>query len=320
MNDSARRRVIGVLVPLIPLAALIGAFAIWWDRLPDPIASHWGFDGKPNDSIDLGVFAGLMIAIVAVAGVGAHVASLRRNPEPPQLSAAVALATLLQWTFALVGIFALVANLDAAGWEQADDVPILLAIVPLLLAASVAAGVARIARPIEHRSPVADEVLPSVGLAPGERVAWTGTMHVSWPLYFGGAIWIGGLMLLTTVGLGPGLLMVVSGSLVLAFASVKVVVDRRGLAVGYGPFGWPRTRIALDRIERAAVIDVAPGSHGGWGYRGSLRLLGRAAVILRSGEAIRLDLRGGKRFIVTVDDATTAAGTLNDLAEAGAQS
>lgn len=79
--------------------------------------------------------------------------------------------------------------------------------------------------------------------------------------------------------------------------------------VRYGPLRWPHTRIALERILSAEAVDLAPT---GWGYRGSLRLLGSAAVIIRRGSALSLRLAGGKSFVVTVDDAATGAALLNE--------
>jgi hypothetical protein len=52
---------------------------------------------------------------------------------------------------------------------------------------------------------------------------------------------------------------------------------------------------------------------GGWGYRGSRRLFRKAAVVLRAGPALRLDLADDTQLVVTVDDAESGAGLLNDL-------
>jgi hypothetical protein len=41
-----------------------------------------------------------------------------------------------------------------------------------------------------------------------------------------------------------------------------------------------------------------------------LSLFGRAAVVLRGGEGLRLDLSRGRIFVVTVDDAATGAAVL----------
>lgn len=42
-------------------------------------------------------------------------------------------------------------------------------------------------------------------------------------------------------------------------------------------------------------------------------MTGRAAVVLRRGPAVRLDLGDGRTFLVTVDDPENGAGVLNDL-------
>jgi hypothetical protein len=42
-------------------------------------------------------------------------------------------------------------------------------------------------------------------------------------------------------------------------------------------------------------------------------MFGAAAVVVRRGPALRLSLRDGKTFLVTVDDAETGAALLNDL-------
>ena len=95
------------------------------------------------------------------------------------------------------------------------------------------------------------------------------------------------------------------------FSRIRVTADRSGLHVGYGFLGWPRTSVPLRRIAAARAIDVRPTDWGGWGYRGSLTLMKRAAVVLRAGPGIRLDLHDGKVFVVTIDDPDTPARLLN---------
>jgi len=86
------------------------------------------------------------------------------------------------------------------------------------------------------------------------------------------------------------------------------------VSVGYGPLGLRLTRFPLRRIVAAEAVDRA--SPNGFGYRGSLLVLGAAAVIVRRGPALRLTLRDGKTFVATVDDADTGAALLNDLIHA----
>ncbi|GAA3029785.1 hypothetical protein GCM10020000_03060 [Streptomyces olivoverticillatus] len=51
---------------------------------------------------------------------------------------------------------------------------------------------------------------------------------------------------------------------------------------------------------------------GGWGYRARP---GASGIVLRSGDAISARLTTGSEFVVTVDDAATAAALLNTLAD-----
>ena len=50
---------------------------------------------------------------------------------------------------------------------------------------------------------------------------------------------------------------------------------------------------------------------GGWGYRGSLALVKKAAIVLRAGPGLRLDLLNGRTFVVTIDDPQTPAALLS---------
>jgi hypothetical protein len=78
--------------------------------------------------------------------------------------------------------------------------------------------------------------------------------------------------------------------------------------------GLRLTRLRLRRIAAAEAVNRT--SSNSFGYRGSLLAFGAAAVILRRGPALKLTLRDGKTFLVTVDDAATGAALLNDLIHA----
>jgi hypothetical protein len=85
--------------------------------------------------------------------------------------------------------------------------------------------------------------------------------------------------------------------------------------VRYGHFGWWTRRVPLAQIVAVQAVNVDALEHGGWGYRGGLRLFKKAAIVVRSGDAVRLELVGGRRLFITVDDADTAAHLLNGLVE-----
>ena len=73
-----------------------------------------------------------------------------------------------------------------------------------------------------------------------------------------------------------------------------------------GVLGLRLTRIPLRRIAFAEAVEqekaILP-------YKGLVS--GNVTVVLRGGPALRLTLRDGKTFLVTVDDAATGAALLN---------
>jgi hypothetical protein len=144
------------------------------------------------------------------------------------------------------------------------------------------------------------------------RAAWTGRARLAWWLPLA-LIAIGVILVVSArslVGALPAALLLL---VYLAFGWIKVTVDVRGLQIRYGVLPRPVTSVPLDDIRRAERIDLVPLQWGGWGYRGSRKAFGRAAVVLRGGDAIKLQLTDGREFAVTVDDAATGAALLADL-------
>ena len=91
-----------------------------------------------------------------------------------------------------------------------------------------------------------------------------------------------------------------------------VTVDQRGL-VARALLPRPRVVVPLGEVEHAEVVHVSPvREFGGWGLR--MGLDGRVGVVLRGGEALEVARTGGRRVVVTVDDAATGAALLNTLA------
>jgi hypothetical protein len=104
------------------------------------------------------------------------------------------------------------------------------------------------------------------------------------------------------------------GLFVFAFWRIEVIVDDTALAVRYGLAGWPVQRITLDRVRRAQAIDLQPIDWGGWGYRGSLKLRKKAAVVVRKGPALRLELDEDLvELAITVDDAPGAVAAITAI-------
>jgi hypothetical protein len=139
----------------------------------------------------------------------------------------------------------------------------------------------------------------------------TWTARASWALpVAAGVVVFGALLTALVASPVPVLICLLAAVVVLHFRHLTVTVDDTHLRTRFaGPI--VRVSIPLAQIERLEYVpDLRPVRYGGWGYRGSLRLLKRAAVILRRGEGVIFALTGDRRYILTVDDAESLARTV----------
>jgi len=317
-------------LPAALLAAIVAVPAALWSRLPGRVADHWTFAGTANGTAPrLAAFA--LLGVLAVVGAGlVSLGWAATRPSPPSSAyrhgrAATGWATGSAAGLVAIGLFVMaisaatvimvaVANL---GGGTPGSAPIgtggvvgVIGLVggPVLLAAGAGYALRR-----HSGLSAADSGMPrpSLGLRVGERAVWTGRARAKWA-------WpVAGLLLAAAAGVAAvtaqwslAVILLATGVLTLGFTSVRVTVAARGVMVGYGPLGLRLTRIPLRRIASAVAVQRTPFS---FGYRGSLLVFGAAAVVLRRGPALRLTLRDGKTFLVTVDDAATGAALLNDL-------
>ena len=115
----------------------------------------------------------------------------------------------------------------------------------------------------------------------------------------------------TDVAVWPAaIVLAIAALVVLVFRRIVVTVDRSDLVVRYASPVSFRHRIARRDIETAEVVDVRPVKWGGWGYRGSRLLFGRAALVIRGGPGLRVVTKKGKAFTVTVDEPEGAVAAL----------
>lgn len=161
----------------------------------------------------------------------------------------------------------------------------------------------------------------------GASQEWTGraSNRLQWVLAAVGAACLAlGILLAVegpdTSGLAPLVMSVVGclavGLLVLfgtvAFTHVHVTIDREAVHVRCGHIGVPRRRIPLDQVAGAWLVPlISPRGWGGWGYRWRPEM--GTAVVVRRGPGLVIDLGGGHRFTVTVDDAEGAVQAIRDI-------
>lgn len=318
MTKSARslRLLLGAALPAVLALVAFGPLALWSDRLPDRIATHWGASGPPDGSMATNTFVAVMVAFLAPAGAGLIALATRHRFSRGIRPTFAAIAAVTGGIIAAAAFTTFAANRDLTDWRNASNPNIAVVIGVVLAGTALGAAAARLALAIDATDPLGDSdtglgAPPMLDIAPSEQVVWTAGAHARWVVALDTSLVVLGIVLVAAGQSFAGVVLAGSGLLTSPLASINVRADRRGLRIAYGPLRWPVQRIRLDRIERADVIDVRPMAWGGWGYRGSVKLFKRAAVVLRAGEGIQLSLHGGARFAVTIDDAATGVAVLN---------
>ena len=316
-SPRATRLALVLGLPLAALATAAVPLLLFGAQLPPLLASHFDLSGTPDDSVARSLFftTGFIILAILIA-IGALVA-LWPRPLPqglvPLFSGTTAFGAQLT---ANILAFTVLSQRGLEDWHQARG-PV-LALVWIIGLAVFAGGLAAFLAadlPSRHLVPPPSEPTPPLKLAPGEYALWTETLRRPWITA------LSLLLLATTVVLPlvipwpfvmiPLFALVVVTLASLAFARIELRVDHRGLEILYGPFAFPRQQIPLERIQRASTTAVRPLEWGGFGYRGSLKFLHRAALVLRRGPGLRLDLKDDSLFLITLDDPTTPAALLS---------
>ncbi|MBD3006369.1 DUF1648 domain-containing protein [Streptomyces sp. 5-10] len=317
MRPVRRRALIVVLPFALAWAVVMAAFAGLRDRLPDPLATHFGADGKADGFTGTGAFLSVVTAVLLGSGLLTLVPALRLTKGLGVQRFAVALgygmSGLLGYAFASL----LFANADASRASRVSQPLWQLGIALAVAAVMGALGWLLASRDVAPETDAGRRAAaPRLPLTKGEVAIWTRTVGSPVLLTVGAGTALLAAVLVP-VGRGTaawliGMGLIVIGLVCTALARCRVTVDRRGLAVALWFAPRPRMRMPLDRIERATSREVAALSLGGWGYR--VRG-GGSALVFRSGDALFLTLATGREFAVTVDDAATAAALLNTLIE-----
>jgi len=304
----------GLLVGLSQVLAVVPASVLLlseWDRLPDRLATRFTFNSAVSDYMSRPGLLFTMIGLGLVLAVA--LGSLNRPRwgvrvsrwDVPRLQVVFSLALA---GFLGVVLFGVVAN----NLDVADPSAVSLSMAYLLYAvgaAVVCGGTAALVVGKSEPVPPAEE-LPAMELAPGEQVSWSRPVSAPWLTVLGLVLLVAGPVLGWGVGWDAGRPVVVIGVVVALLSKASVIVDRRGVTVTFTPFRWPRLRISLADIRSASAEDVSPTQFGGWGYR---IVPGASGLVLRAGQALVLTRASGRRFVVTVDDASTAARVVNAL-------
>lgn len=312
---------------VLPLAMTVAAVAIqlWLlPRVPDPVAVHWAVSGAPDGyaapwtvpALSAGLGIGMTLVLSAFALLGSREgewgATIRFLGS---LAPAVVGAVMVVITGTYAAQVDLPVATQSAGifgplvWSGATGIVVGVVAWVSQPRLTVSGGTVRPATPVL--------------LGPGERAVWVRTASLA---SGGMAVLVGAAVLLfalaaldiATAGSAWPILLIVAvvvTAAILATMLFRVRVDHDGLSVT-SLLGVPRFRVSLDQVVEVKVVTINPmADFGGWGLRKALD--GRTGVVLRRGEALEVERARGGAFVVTVDDASTAAGLLLALRERG---
>lgn len=321
LPHRGRAWLFGVVVPVVLTAAALGLVTAWRPRLPDEVVTHWGPTGVEATGpastflLSFGAYAVLTLLLLAVLSLTVGRSAMARRMV---LGIATGNATLN----AGMMIAAVEVQLDLTDARTAPDPGsrLFLAALVAVAAGFLAAALAGADGPRPATRPVPADV-PRATLADGEEAVWvrrvssTAGGRTGWylavGLLLGLALWLGwasgswwaAALLLLPLPLAAGMLV----------WDVRVAPD--GLTAR-ARLGRPRLHVPAAEVEAADVVDVEPfAQFGGWGLRIAPDLSGTVGVVVRKGEGIRVQRSGGRRVVVTVDDAADGAALLNTYAE-----
>jgi Protein of unknown function (DUF1648) len=310
-SDRTIRLALGFGVPLLAATVALGPIIAWGSSLPRRVATHWGATGPADGFMSRGAAYAVIAGLLAVGTIVLAVAATRRQPTMATAVGSGVVGGLLCGIAAASSIAIVSANrhVTASSARPTLSALLLVASVTSLVVFVLATGLLASSLAVGHPLPAAATELP---VRAGERVAWTGTSRPR-PI-----MWIvTGALVVATIAVGLitgrwGVTVIATiGSVVsLVMTGNRVTVGPSGLRASMGAFGLPRVNVPIDKIVQASALDVRPMKWGGWGYRGSLKVMKRAAMVVRAGDGIRLDLVGGLVLVVTVDDAATGAAVL----------
>lgn len=294
----------GLVLPLLLLAVPVAGYLLLADRLPDPIAVHWGLGGVADGTVALTPFV-TGLSVVGATGIAVScLISARALAEPRQLRMRLTIGSAIVAIVPAALLLTLFPNLDATSWQQADSPGVELALVLVIPAGTGLASwwlAARPARLLAVAPAVPADALRAAEPTYQERVTMAGLAW--WLLGLAAAallawlahVFVTVVLLLVAVAFGW-------------FGVYRYQVSGGGLQVRFGPIGSLGRRVPVEEMLGAQPVALRPRDWGGWGYRGTSR---DWAVVTSAGPAVRLDLAGERSLTLSSDDPAGLSGALN---------
>ena len=178
-RDELYRAILGWVLPLSLVVITLLPLLIFRERLPDPIATHWGAGGEPNASMTFGFLVVFQALFVGIPAIVMAILARRAPVYRREITLAVGIASFVATVTAVVSWQVVGVNLDAVDWSQSGVIGWAHLGAALSIAAMLAVIASMLARSIETDAPQ-NPVTPHWDLAPGVRAVWVGTARSKW--------------------------------------------------------------------------------------------------------------------------------------------
>ena len=315
---TTRFAYVGIVVPAVLTLLALAAQLRWFADAPNPLAVHWSGASPDNAGSPWVYVVSTLLLGFGLSGWlwATALPRMRRGASgwSFRFLASTALGMAAFGAVSMAGSVYMQRGLES--WTEAPNIlPLIVVALIIGVAAGFGGWFAQPKQVLELESTPGSPV----ALGRDERAVWVGTVRSSKKLVIGIVSLIALTLAFAFVAWLTGdfavmwwlvFVAVILGVAAMATLEADVRVDTGGVEVR-GPAGFPRSHTPLANIASASVVQVeAMGAFGGWGWR---RIPGVQGVIMRSGEALRLERTHGPALVVTIDDAATAAGLIDAL-------
>lgn len=301
-------------VPLLAAAVTLGLTALWQDRLPAALATHWGSGSAPDGFSSPWSNSWFVAALIVLIGGGC--AATAGFARAQLMLRRVMLVTGLTLTGLIFTVNTVLMS-SQLGLHDASEAR--------LEAWSIGAGVLLgIAVGVVGSASLQD-LRPRVRATAGPDAALPRAAHPALPIAFTlgvsdrvvgavcGLVGVGALIACLAAGsLWPLPIFIPALLLLFATARFRVEADERGVRVRTA--GAAVLTYNLDEVAAARVVAVDPfRDFGGWGLRFTGK--GRYGVVTAKGPAVQVSMAGGDVLTISTERAEELAGALNTLAD-----
>lgn len=300
------------VVPVIVL--LLGAALpwLWRNDLPPRLPLHWGVNG-PDRFGSLIELTGLTtaIGIVVVVGIGWLTTILGKDVSTRRMG--VISNNTLAFLLASIPVSTAYA---ARGLSDPASMTIPSLPIGIATAGGCALGVAlALTVPRDTYSPALappTASAPRVALSDTETGVWVSRQFAGTSIWLAvGSIVVVSATTLLTQAWGLIVIPVLLTVIVVTFLAWDIRVDTQGVTLR-SVSRLITLQIPHQEIDTAEVKEVSPlRDFGGWGWR--TKRDGTVGLIVRAGTALDLRCTGGRRYVITAHDASTAAGLINTI-------